>query len=426
MMSMLEKYRLAFEVSPMPLLLVSGDGIIRLTNRGLDDLFEYAPGELIGQRVEQLVPEPMRAAHPALRRAYMRVPTKRAMGQGRDLSGLTRSGDIIALELGLDPVRIGDETWALVAAVDIRHRRALDEKLRLALDASASAMLMVDVDGRITLVNRAALQMFGYDAEDLLGQPVEMLVPDAVRQVHPVYRASFLGANEARQMAADGDPFARHRSGRGFPVDVSLTPVRTPEGTLVVATIIDLTERRRTQREMAANAAELAAANVELSHFAYSASHDLKAPLATVAGLLNLCIEDIDAGDLDEARKTLHDAMDIVVRNAAKVENILRIARAGRATVVAETFALRAVVCAIWKDLTATARTLPRLDLDLGPDDRIFSEAETLTVILENLISNAIRYADETKPDPWVQVRLRRSAQGITLTVADNGLGIAA
>ncbi len=422
---MLEKYKLAFEVSPMPLLLVSAAGTIILTNRALDELFEYRPGELIGRPVDILVPEAVRAQHPDLRRAYLRVPTKRAMGQGRDLSGVTRSGGTISLELGLDPVVVGGETWALVAAVDIRQRKALEKRLRLALDASASAMILVDVDGRITFVNRASLELFGYAEDDLLGQPIECLVPEEVRPVHPVYRGSFLGVNKARPMGLGATLYARHRSGRRIPVEIALTPVDSPEGRIVVSTVIDLTERHQADEAIALKAAELAAVNTELSHFAYSASHDLKAPLSTLAGLLNLCIEDIDTGDVDEARSTLATAVEIVARNATKVENILRIARAGRGGSAAEDFRLGPAVMAIWQDLASGKDHAPRLDLDLGDDDRLTGERQTLSIILENLISNAIRYADAAKPDPWVRVRLRRDGPKLTLSVADNGLGIA-
>ena len=328
---MLEKYRLAFEVSPMPLLLASDDGTIRLTNRALDELFEYDRGELIGKSVDILVPEEIRGRHPGLRDAYLRVPVKRAMGSGRDLSGVTKYGATIALELGLDPVRLeSGETWALVAAVDIRQRKALEERLRLTLDAAASAMIMVGAKGRITYANRSALALFGYDEDELVGREVECLVPEAVQPAHPVFRASFLGQKKARPMGRDAELFARHKSGRLIPVEIGLTPVEAPEGLLVVGTVIDLTERRAAERAIAAKAAELAGVNAELSQFAYSASHDLKAPLATLAGLLSLCIEDLDAGLLDELRDCLVEAVEVAERNARKVETILRIARAGR------------------------------------------------------------------------------------------------
>lgn len=425
-MSDLDKYRLAFDVSPMPLLLVSADGVIRLTNAGLDELFGYPVGALIGQPVEVLVPEDVRAIHPDLRGAYMRVPTKRGMGRGRDLTGVTRTGGRIALELGLDPVEIDGATWAMVAAVDIRARKAQDERLRLTLDASASAMITVDGEGRIIAVNRATCLLFGYEPDELVGQTIEMLVPDDQRRVHPVYRASFHGQNRARPMGLGGKLYCRHRSGRAIPVEIALNPVSSPDGWVVVATVIDLTERDAHEREITEKADALAEMNTELSHFAYSASHDLKAPLATVAGLLDLCLEDLSAGNGAEARENIAAAVETVQRAARKVEAILSIARAGRSPLAPETFAVEQDMRAIWADLTAGTGDVPRLDFDLDGAGMVTAERQTLGVILENLASNAIRYADPAKPDRWVRLRARSDADGLKLSFADNGLGIPA
>ena len=412
----------------MPLLLASADGLIRLTNRGLDDLFEYAPGELIGQPVEVLVPAAVRAHHPDLRHAYLRVPTKRSMGRGRDLTGVTKSGTSIALELGLDPVRIGAETWALVSALDIRARKAHDERMRIALDAAASAMLMVDDQGVIRFVNCATLNLFGYVEGELIGQTIESLVPDQTRRAHNVYRGSFLGVNKPRPMGLGASLFARHKSGRSIPVEIALTPVHTPDGRMVVATVIDLTAQLEAEQALTKKAEELAAMNIELSHFAYSASHDLKAPLSTVTGLLTLCVEDLAEGRGDEATTSLETAIGIVQRSSTKIESILAVARAGREPLAPERIAIEPEIAAIWTDLTHRANRVPRLDiaLDLGPGSALTVERKTLNIILENLVSNAIRYADSAKPDPWVRIAMRQDGEGLHIVVADNGIGIPA
>ena len=425
-MPTVQKFQLAFDVSPVPLLLVSAAGTIRLTNPGLDALFRYDPGELVGQSVDVLVPDAVRGHHPDLRNAYLRFPTKRAMGLGRDLTGLTKTGASIQLELGLDPVVVDDETWALVAAVDIGARKAQDDRMRIALDASATAMVMVDDAGRIGFVNGATMKLFGYTRPDLIGQPIECLVPDTARRAHPVYRNSFLGVNQPRPMGRGASLFARHRTGRLIPVEIALTPVETPDGRMVVATVIDLTAQIEAERQITAKADELAAMNTELSHFAYSASHDLKAPLSTLTGLLTLCIEDLDEGRIDEVREVIAAAIGIVQRSAAKVESILSVARAGREALPPERFAIEPDIRAIWTDLTHRVANAPRLDLDLclGPGGEVTAERKTLNIVVENIASNAIRYADAAKPDRWVRIRVAEDADGLLLTMSDNGIGI--
>lgn len=136
----MKRFELAFDTCPVPMLLVASCGEIVKTNALFDALFEYPEGELIGKPVEVLVPEAVRSAHPDLRAAFMRVPMRRAMGRGRELSGVTAEGRIIPLELGLDPVDVDGETFALVAAVDISRRKVMEERINLVIDAAASAI----------------------------------------------------------------------------------------------------------------------------------------------------------------------------------------------------------------------------------------------------------------------------------------------
>jgi len=420
---LIEKYRLAFDISPVPMLLVSDDGKILLANSDFLNLFEYGADELIGLSVEVLVPIPIRGHHPELRNAYNRVATKRNMGAGRDLNGVTKSGTVIPLELGLEPVTDGVEKMALVAAIDIRHRKIHEERMHRAMDAAASAMVMVDEQGDIVFVNKAASFLFGYEEEDLLGHPVEMLVPDEFRRAHPVYTASYMNNSSVRRMGLGRDLFARHQTGHLFPVEIVLTPVDSADGKLVMSTIVDRTERVAAIEEVARKSAELAALNVELSHFAYSASHDLKAPLSTITGLVKLCIEDMDNGSVDEARQILNKVMDISHRSASKVEGVLRIARAGREDVPIEPIELEPTIQEIWLDLTG-GESETQLLMDLKHKTPIMTELPTLKVILENLFSNALRYMDADKPEHIVIVKSAKSPEGVKISISDNGIGI--
>lgn len=422
-MSMINKYQLAFDISPVPMLLVSGDGEILLANSDFLELFEYDAEELIGMSVEALVPEPIRGHHPELRNAYNRVSTKRSMGAGRDLFGVTRNGNVIPLELGLEPVSDGGETMALVAAIDIRHRKIHEERMHRAMDAAASAMVMVDERGQIVFVNKAASSLFGYEEDELLGRPVEMLIPEEFQRAHPVYTGSFMNNRTERSMGLGRDLFARRHDGSRIPVEIVLTPVDSPTGKMVMSTIVDLSERVAAAEEVAQKSAELAALNVELSHFAYSASHDLKAPLSSITGLLKICIEDLDDGSLDEVRQNLIKVVEISDRSAKKVEGVLRIARAGRDGMPVSSIELEEVIREIWLDLTGGGGPTQLL-LDLKHTAPFVTELPTLKVILENMLSNALRYADETKPKHIIRISSEAAQNGVQISISDNGIGI--
>lgn len=423
-MHKLYQYEFAFEVSPVPMLLVSESGDIMLTNSLMDELFEYDSGDLIGKKVEILVPDSFREHHPGMRGAYFTYPVKRNMGQGRDLNGITRTGQVIPLELGLDTTMVDDERCALVVALDIRQRKQQEQRMHLAMDAAASAMIMVNDKGSIVFVNKAALQLFGYDEQELLNSPIEQLVPDEVKHAHPVYRGGFMNACKPRPMAKERALFARHRTGRMIPVEIALTPVDTPDGKMVVSTIIDLSERVEAENAMAEKHRELGLLNEELMQFAYSASHDLKAPLTTITGLLELCLEDLDDGDLDSVREVLDRTLKIGMRSAEKVEGVLEIARVARSPIATEQVDLESMVKDIWVDLTASSDTSATLVLSIDHESTVFLEKNTLHVILENLLSNAVRYVDHDKPLNTIEVRSHTQDGSLVTEVVDNGIGI--
>jgi PAS domain S-box-containing protein len=125
--------------------------------------------------------------------------------------------------------------------------KAGEERLRLIIEASPNAMLMVDDRGRITLVNQQAEKLFGYRRAELLGETVERLVPERFSSKHPDYRADFFPHPSARAMGAGRELFGRRKDGSDVPIEIGLNPIKTDEGSFVIASIIDITERKRAE-----------------------------------------------------------------------------------------------------------------------------------------------------------------------------------
>lgn len=422
---LLAQYKFAFDIHVGPVLMVDQDGLIVLANRSAEELFEYPPGGLDGAAVEELVPTDVRVHHPELRQAFFQLPHGRRMGGQRDLQGVSRTGKPVRLEIALESVPAPSGcTWVIAEITDLTARAQVEGRLLAALDAVYGALVMVDQRGLMTMVNRATLAMFGYDEQELVGAPVELLLPERYRLRHPVFVRSYMQARSRREMGIGRQLFGQHKDGHEFPVFIGLTPIETPEGVLVMSSIEDLTERHRSAARIEKSNADLQRVNEELMQFAYSTSHDLKAPLTTVIGLLRFIEQDVLSGELTEALENIRGALDLTERQAARVESVLDLAKSDHAEVARKSVDIGAMIEGLWNELTSDEETSAILTVDLAGAGRICTDETRMYSILENLISNAIKYADHDKPECQVRVALCRTGDDARIVVADNGIGI--
>jgi PAS domain S-box-containing protein len=164
------------------------------------------------------------------------------------------------------------------------ERKRAEERFRLAVEASPNAIVMVDGQGKMLLVNGLTQMLFDYSREELIGQSVEILVPERFRTGHPAHRATFFGAPQARAMGAGRDLFARRKDGSEFLVEIGLNPIHTPEGTLVLTEIVDITERKRMELELQRNREELAHVTrvSTVGELTTSVAHELNQPLGAI------------------------------------------------------------------------------------------------------------------------------------------------
>jgi PAS domain S-box-containing protein len=235
---------LQLEAAPCAMLMINERGQITLVNTQMEQLFGYERSELLEQPIEMLVPERYRKGHPNQRQIFSARPTARVMGAGRDLYGRRKDGSEVPIEIGLNPIQTDSGRFVLASIIDITERKQAQERFRLVVEAAPSAMLMVNKEGLITLVNKQVETLFSYTREELIGQPIELLVPERYRSAHPGRRKLFAVHPSARSMSAGRDLFGRRKDGSEVPIEIGLNPIETDEGAFVLASIIDITERK--------------------------------------------------------------------------------------------------------------------------------------------------------------------------------------
>ena len=298
-----------------------------------------------------------------------------------------------------------------------------DDRFRLAVDASPAAMIMVDPEGRIEFANAETGRMFGYAVEELIGQPVDGLVPVRLRAAHVGLRRSFFANPTSRPMGVGRDLNGTRKDGTEFPVEIALTPIAVESGPIVLATVVDITARRQTELQLAQRAAELEQANERLTQFAYVASHDLQEPLrkiAVYAGLLDEATAKSEAADVARATSVISTS---AVRARRLVENLLTYSRATRGETNVQPLDLRAEVEAALNDLSAAIEESGaevRLEV---PPIVVRADRAQLARLIQNIVSNAIKYQKPDHP-PVIDIRAGLVAHGMArLSIADHGIG---
>lgn len=292
---------------------------------------------------------------------------------------------------------------------------------RQLLEAAPDAIIIVDSDGCIVLVNRMAETMFGYGRSELMGKAVEVLLPAAFRDGHQQKRDAYFSDAHTRPMGSGLELRAQHKNGHQIPVEISLSPLQSADGQLVTAVVRDITERQQAREALEQHALELERSNAELEQFAYVASHDLQEPLRMVASYAQL----LGRRYRDKLDEDADEFIDYIVDGATRMQNLIndlltfsRIGTRGNEMVPTDT---NAVLRRVLNNLQlAIDDSHAKVTYDQLPE--VKGDELQLVQLFQNLISNALKFHGEAAP--VIHIGAKHEAEEVVFSVKDQGIGI--
>jgi PAS domain S-box-containing protein len=393
---------------------LSSEGEVLCWNAAAEVLFGAQQGQASTRPIAERVPEGdrsalLRALEQARRGARVRLEASWPQASGRPLR----------VSMVLQPLAVPGAAGLLAlharASTDLpRSDRTPAAEFRLPLDSSPDAMVIVGGDGRILHANSQTARLFGWPLQELLGRQLEVLVPPRFREAHAGHRQQFFTDPRARGMGSGLELSGLRRDGSEFPIEVSLSPLRTPEGAVVVASAIrDVSSRRRTE-------AALQRANKELEAFSYSVAHDLRAPLRGMNGFAQVLLEEYSARLDPSGIDCLQEIQANAVRMGRLIDALLSLSRVTRSDCRPERLDLSALARSVAAQLQAGD---PRqVEVVVQPQVEALLDPALGRTLLENLIGNAWKFTGATA-GPRIEVGAQELKGERVFFVRDNGAG---
>ncbi|WP_336516639.1 PAS domain-containing sensor histidine kinase [Pollutibacter soli] len=345
------------------------------------------------------------------------------------------------------------------------------EHLNSLFENATEGIILTDRSGKIVLVNPSAERMFGYQADEITGEPIEILIPDKTRTKHRELREGFYIHPSNRSMGHNRDLHGRKKDGSNIPVEVSLSHYKKNDEIFVIAFIVDITARkeiensmRRQQAELERVSQEIRKLNAELenkveertmilrealqkleqsqvelnealrkekqlseikSRFVSMASHEFRTPLSAVLSSAALLSKYTAEGDQDKRNRHITKIKNSVHHLNDILEDFLSLGKLdeGKVSSTLTPFNLKQLLEEVMEEMKLLLKPGQKLELEFNADENILSDTKLLKNIIINLVTNAIKFSNE---DGLIRIGCEKKPGITKISVEDNGIGIGA
>jgi PAS domain S-box-containing protein len=400
------------------------DGIISVDHEGrivefnpaAEKAFGYSRDDVLDKRLAEMIISPSwrdRMAH------YLTTGEGPVIGKRIEMPAMRADGTEFPTELAVTRVDVGGSPMFTTHFRDISDRKRADEKFRLAVESAPNAMVMVNQEGKIVLVNSQTEKLFGYQRDELIAQSVDILVPNEFREAHPQHRAGFFAHPQARAMGAGRELYARRKDGLEFPVEIGLNPIEMDEGTWVLSAIVDITERKRAEEERKQFEDQIQQAQKleSLGVLAGGIAHDFNNLLTGILGNASLAYDSLSPSNPNRPR--LDDVIKAAERAADLTSQLL--AYAGKGRFITTLVNLPELVKEISSLIQAAVPHNVQLRLELEPGlPSIEADSGQLQQVVMNLVINGAEAIGEQAGMVLVTTYLQNVEEHDILTVWGN------
>ena len=413
------------------ILTIDEQGVIEWVNPAASRIFGYTADQLLGRNVKMIMPDPYRREHDQYLDNYRRTGVRKIIGIGREVVGLRSDGSTFPVDLAVSEVRLGSRRIFTGIVRDVTERKQAEQAMRdsearikAIVDTAVDAIITIDESGTIEWLNPAAMRLFDYAEDELIGRNVKILMPEPYHSEHDGYLDNYRRTGTKKIIGIGREVVGLRKDGSTFPMELAVSEVRLGDRRLFTGIVRDVTERKQVEEDLrrAKEAAE--AANRAKDHFLAIVSHELRTPLNPI--LATASFLETSSEVPPAMRQHVAAIRRNVEQEARIVDDLLNLTRLQRDKIelhyeaMDAHAALRSALAQVQQDIDRKGVAL--LSLLRAKQHHVWADPGRVQQVLSNLLSNAVKFTPEGG-----QVTLRSSnpAEGkLRLEVSDTGIGI--